>query len=57
MECIYWVSEGYIQRYTPETKFIFRPRQKNSQSQGRARGPKAQGHGPARGNFSDEDEK
>ena len=44
-------SEGYIQRYSPDTEVIFRPRQKKSRGQGRARGPKARGHGPARGIF------
>ena len=36
---IYWVSSGYIQRYSPETEVIFRPRQKNSLGQARAREP------------------
>ena len=38
--------EGYIQRYSPDTEVIFRPRQKISR-----------GHGPARGIFFPEDEK
>ena len=50
-------SEGYTQRYSPDTEVIFRPRQKKSRVQGRARGPKARGHGPARGIFFAEDEK
>ena len=34
MQCIYGVSEGYIQQYSPETEGIFRPRPINSRGHG-----------------------
>ena len=36
MLCIYGVLEGYIQRYSPETEVIFRPRLKKVRPEGTA---------------------